>query len=175
VPKLNFPRFDGENPRLWISHCESYFEMCPLELDRWIKLATMHFQGASSHWLMSVELKLKTYSWPQFCALLTDRFRKQHHELLIRQLFHIRQQGRVSEYVELFAKLVDQLVAYGHTKDHLYYTMCFIDGLCEDIKPIVLLQCPGDLHISSFLALLQEDVVEPVASMISRSWNLVII
>jgi hypothetical protein len=58
--------------------------------------------------------------------------------------------------------LFDQLFAYGHTYDHLYYTMCFIDGLCDDIKPIVLLQRPGDLHISSSLALLQEEVVEPV-------------
>lgn len=27
LPKLNFPTFDWENIRLWISHAESYFEM----------------------------------------------------------------------------------------------------------------------------------------------------
>lgn len=62
IPKLNFPTFDGDNPRLWTSRCEIYFEMCPLEPDRWIKVATMHFLGVTSRWLMSVQHKLKTYS-----------------------------------------------------------------------------------------------------------------
>jgi hypothetical protein len=27
LPKVNFPKFDGENQKLWQSHCESYFEI----------------------------------------------------------------------------------------------------------------------------------------------------
>jgi len=27
LPKLNFPSFDEENPKLWISLCEDYFDM----------------------------------------------------------------------------------------------------------------------------------------------------
>jgi hypothetical protein len=26
-PKMNFPTFDGTNPRLWKDKCESYFEI----------------------------------------------------------------------------------------------------------------------------------------------------
>jgi hypothetical protein len=40
--------------------------------------------------------------------------------------------------------------------------MRFVDGLRDDIKPIVLLQCPGDLYTASSLALLQEKVTEPM-------------
>jgi hypothetical protein len=53
---------NGENLHLWISRCESYFEMCPLEPDRWIKVAMMHFSGSASRWFMSVEWKLKLCS-----------------------------------------------------------------------------------------------------------------
>jgi hypothetical protein len=27
LPKLNFPTFEGENPKLWLSRCEDYFDM----------------------------------------------------------------------------------------------------------------------------------------------------
>jgi hypothetical protein len=31
LPKLPFPEFDGENPILWLSRCEDYFEMYNIE------------------------------------------------------------------------------------------------------------------------------------------------
>jgi len=40
---------------------------------------------------------------------------------LIRQLFHIRQSGSVADYVSQFSELLDQLVAYGHVTDPIYY------------------------------------------------------
>jgi hypothetical protein len=36
LPKLNFPEFTGDNPRLWISRCENYFDMYEVESYRWI-------------------------------------------------------------------------------------------------------------------------------------------
>jgi chaperonin cofactor prefoldin len=30
-PKLPFPKFEGENPKLWQSHCETYFDMCGID------------------------------------------------------------------------------------------------------------------------------------------------
>jgi hypothetical protein len=36
LPKLNFPTFTGDNPRLWLSRCENYFDMYNVEEFRWI-------------------------------------------------------------------------------------------------------------------------------------------
>jgi hypothetical protein len=77
---------------------------------------------------------------------------------LIRQLFHIKQNGSVSDYVEQFAQLVEQLAAYTSTTDPLDYTLRFIDGLKEDIKSIFLVQRPQDLVTTCVLASLQEEV-----------------
>jgi hypothetical protein len=60
-------------------------------------------------------------SWDEFCGLIHDRFGREQHESLIRQLFHIRQNGSVPEYVEQFASLVDELAAYESHTDPLYY------------------------------------------------------
>ena len=52
-----------------------------------------------------------------------ERFGKDQHALLIRQLFHIYQVGSVQEYIDKYTGLVEQLIAYGHNTDPLYYAM----------------------------------------------------
>jgi hypothetical protein len=50
------------------------------------------------------------------------------------------------------------LIAYGQSEvDHRYFTTRFIDGLKDDIKSIVLVQCSIALDTASTLALLQEE------------------
>ena len=85
-------------------------------------------------------------------------FGKNHHELLIRHLFHIKQLTTVADYIERFSELVDQLTAYETHTDQLYYTMRFVDGLSGDVRSAVLIQRPPDLDTACVLALLQEEV-----------------
>ena len=82
----------------------------------------MYFTGSAARWLQSIEPRLSSCSWASFCQLILDRFGKDHHELLIRQLFHIKQLSTVTEYIERFYGLVDQLAAYESKFDQLYYT-----------------------------------------------------
>jgi hypothetical protein len=70
--------------------------------------------------------------------MVLDRFGKDQHAILVRQLFHIKQTSSV-EYIEKFAGLVDELTAYESKPDPLHYTMCFIDGLRDDIRVVVLI------------------------------------
>ena len=86
--------------------------------------------------------------------MIRERFGKDQHESLIRQMFHIKQTTSLTEYVDKFSQLVDQLEAYHFVTDPLYYTMCFLDGLKDDIKVLVAVQRPSDLDIACTLALL---------------------
>uniref|UniRef100_A0A0A9TS92 Uncharacterized protein n=1 Tax=Arundo donax TaxID=35708 RepID=A0A0A9TS92_ARUDO len=95
LPKGNFPQFDGENPRLWKSRSEDYFELYNVDPSMWIKVSTMHFTSAAARWLQSVECKIKGSSWSELCSMIHDRVVSDQHEMLIRQLFHIRQLGSV--------------------------------------------------------------------------------
>jgi hypothetical protein len=50
LPKLNFLEFSSDNPKLWISRCESYFDMYEVEEHRWIQIASVAFTDAAARW-----------------------------------------------------------------------------------------------------------------------------
>ena len=52
---MNFPPFDGENPKLWLGCCLDYFDMYTVPHHRWVKVATMHMTAAAARWFQSVE------------------------------------------------------------------------------------------------------------------------
>jgi hypothetical protein len=155
LPKLNFSSFDGENPKLWQKRCEDYFHIYVVDPSVWIRVATMQFTGPAARWWQSVEYRAPTMSWGEFGSMILERFGKDQHQWLLRQLFHIRQTSSVTAYVDEFFQLVDKLNAYQVQSDPLYYTMKFVDGLRDDIKAVVMLQRPHDLDTTTVLAQLQ--------------------
>jgi hypothetical protein len=78
----------------------------------WINVASMQFIGPAARLLQLVESRIIHISWGEFGHLVLEHFGKDQHQLLIRQLFHVRQTGTVAAYVEEFSQLVDKLNAY---------------------------------------------------------------
>jgi len=74
-------------------------------------------------------------------------------------LFQIWQTGPVNEYIDQFVALVDDLKAYIKHPDPLYYTQRFLDGLCDEIKAVLLVQRPSTLDTACVLAQLQEEAL----------------
>lgn len=93
--------------------------------------------------------------------MIHEQFSRDQHELLLRQLFNIRQTGSVSEYVEKFTELIDQLKSYNPNPDLLAYTTRFVDGLREDIRAVILVARPTTLNAAYTLALLREEAGGP--------------
>jgi hypothetical protein len=142
IPKVDFPKFDGDQPKLWLSDCLDYFNSYNVESSSWVRIARLHFVATAKHWYNAAESQIQGCSWDTFSAMVMARFRKDHHELLLCQLFQIRQTGPVVKYVEKFSAIVDQLGAYHRTTDPLFFTMRFIDGLQDHIRALVSLHCP---------------------------------
>jgi len=120
----------------------------------WISVAEMHLDGPAALWFQSIVSQIPHCSWLDFCRMMHDRFDRDQKELLIRQLFHIRQQSSVADYVQQFSELIDQLSAYSNNTDPMYFTMRFIDGLRPEIKSVVLVMRPQTLDAASSIALL---------------------
>jgi hypothetical protein len=160
LPKLNFPKFESENPKLWISRCENYFEMYSVPYEKWVQVAVNYFEGPAARWLQAVERRVYKSSWHEFCVMFLERFGRDEHDLLIRRMLHIKQTGSVTEYISQFAELIDQLTAYESPADPRHYTMKFIDGLSLAIRSSVFLQRPKDLDTACTLAALHEEVLE---------------
>jgi transposase InsO family protein len=166
LPKMDFPKFTGANPKLWLSRCEDHFEMYSVEPSMWVRVARGHMAETAELWLQSVEDTVRTASWRTFCLMVLERFGKDHHELLIRQLFNIHMSGTVSEYITEYTKIVEQLIAYGKHTDPIYFAMRFVDGLRDDIRQAVHMHRPSTLDSACSLALLQEEMAES-----GKHWN----
>ena len=169
LPKFDFPRFEGEHPKLWVKQAIHYFRLYRVESIVWVSAATMHFHGPAKRWLSSIEDDLESIEWDVFCAQLLSRFGRDEHELLLRRLFRIRQNGSVADYIEQFVSLVDELKAYAKHPDPLYYVQRFIDGLCDDIKVVLLVHKPSTLDAACVLAELQEEALGVTKRVFRRS------
>jgi hypothetical protein len=42
LPKMPFPTFSGDNPKIWLNKCNNYFSMYSIPEGLWITAATMH-------------------------------------------------------------------------------------------------------------------------------------
>ena len=107
LSQLSFLAFDGENPRLWISRCQSYFYMYGVDPDVWVRVASMHMTPPMACWFQAVQYHYMEVPWSLFNKLLLERFGKNQHQALSRHLFCIRQTGSVSDYIDRFCTLKD--------------------------------------------------------------------
>jgi len=55
VPKMDFPKFNGENPRWWRDQCVLYFEVYGIPPQLKTRFAALNFQGAAATWLQTVQ------------------------------------------------------------------------------------------------------------------------
>jgi hypothetical protein len=69
IPKLDFPKFNGEHPRVWKDRCEKYFSMYNLHVHLWVPFATLNFESNASLWLQTYEPNIELRAG-QSCAWL---------------------------------------------------------------------------------------------------------
>ena len=120
----------------------------------------MNLSGAAARWVQSLDHRGRRLSWTHFSKLVLERFGKSQYEALIRKLFRIRQSTSVQEYIDNFAELVDQLLAYSCNIDPVFFAMRFMDGLRDDIRSAVHMQRPSSFDEACVLALLQEELLD---------------
>lgn len=169
-PRIELPRFDGSNPRLWQDRCEDYFALWGTPQPQWIQFASAQFEGAAARWLESARRRIPRATWSEFCQHLVQRFGRNQHRTLVRQLCHISQITYVAEYVERFSELYDQVTAYEICPEIVHYVTHFIDGLKPTIRMAVAIQQPVDLDAAVQLAMLYEELSDdPVTSSVTTT------
>ena len=101
-------------------------------------------------------------NWEGLCNLLSTRFGRDRHQLLIRQFFAIKQSSTVQDYIERFEHLMNQLLSYFDEIHPFYFLTRFIGGLRADLRAAIMVQRPADLDTACALALVQEEVQDGV-------------
>lgn len=47
---VEFPRFNGEDPRGWVKKCQRFFNVNPVLEHEKVLLAALHLEGKSDNW-----------------------------------------------------------------------------------------------------------------------------
>jgi hypothetical protein len=97
-PKMEFPKFDGENPRLWRDQCVLFFEVYGTHPAMKTRFAILNFKGAAATWLQMVERRGRITDWSQLCELVFAKYDKDQYQQQLRQLEMLKQTGSVAEY-----------------------------------------------------------------------------
>nr|TKW20553.1 hypothetical protein SEVIR_4G096201v2 [Setaria viridis] len=157
LPKLEFPSFHGENPRLWRDRCEMYFEVYAVSPHLKTRFAALNFKGNAAAWLRTFERRGRVLDWEVFCAAVLDHFDRDQYQVQLRRLDTLRQSGSVFEYLAQFEDLSHGILLYNCAYDDTYFVTRFLGGLKEEIRAAIALHRPKDVSSAAALALLQEE------------------
>lgn len=95
MPKADFPRFEGKDPRELIKKCDNFFMLNPM-VDQTSKVlyAALYMEGEADTWYQALEEQIPWINWDEFVGQVCHRFGKGGHENLTGQFNKLVQKGR---------------------------------------------------------------------------------
>lgn len=133
-PKIEFLRFDGLDPKGWVSRAEQYFEFIPIDDLRRTKLAGLHFGGKASTWFRYYQSNKGIVNWKNFVFDIIARFENPETRD-VQDLFNkLKQVTTVADYEDKFEELRAMVLTKNKGFTEEYYISSFISGLKDHIK-----------------------------------------
>ncbi|XP_026447045.1 uncharacterized protein LOC113347590 [Papaver somniferum] len=155
TPKVDFPRFDGTNPRGWAQKCERYFAFHNFaESDR-VDMAAIHFDSKVDSWFLNYQQGKHKMSWDTFIHDLCVRFEDVAHDNYVGSFNKLSQSTKVEDYYDRFEHFKAFMVANNPTLPESFYTLSFISGLKDEIRTTVQMFKPEDTSHAFYLARMQ--------------------
>ena len=72
--RIDFPKFNGDEPEGWLFLAEQYFDLNHVAADQMVSLASVHLQGDAISWFRWVKQSMGELTWQQFSRLACSRF-----------------------------------------------------------------------------------------------------
>jgi hypothetical protein len=160
LPKLDFPKFNGEHPKVCREKCEKYFSLYRTPFHLWVPFATINFTGNAEFWLQSYEASHTINSWVELCIAVDTKFGKDIYHHVMRDLLNLKQVGTVEDYLEKFEHIRHQVLLHNDKYDDVLFVNRSIDGLKPDIKSVIQLHRPRTVDAAASLALMQAEALE---------------
>uniref|UniRef100_A0ACD5VTD4 Uncharacterized protein n=1 Tax=Avena sativa TaxID=4498 RepID=A0ACD5VTD4_AVESA len=166
-----FPRFDGDQPRIWKDKCLDYFRLFNVHPSLWLVSATLHMDGNAALWLKAYRLRHEINSWPALMIAMEEKFGADDHRKFMKQFLALKQRGTVEEYQAQFESLSYQISMQNPHYDELFFVSQFIKGLKSDIRSAVEAQVPETVERAILLATVQQEVLASVKPWGHRQAN----
>jgi hypothetical protein len=155
LPKMSFPKFNGENLRIWIDKCGDYFRIFNIPECMWTMATSLHMEENVDKWLQVYKMKRGLRDWPTFVDAVEETFGTYNYRIAIQDLLSMKQEGMIGFYTRDF--------------DDLFFTSQFLSGVKDEIKGVVQAQLPDSVDKVSMLAKIQEWVLEETKFKVNRS------
>ncbi|CAH9104642.1 unnamed protein product [Cuscuta epithymum] len=65
-PKLEFPSFDGNNPKVWMKKCLKFFNLCKISYEQRVDIASMYLVGKAESWFHIYIVGKTQVVWEEF-------------------------------------------------------------------------------------------------------------
>ncbi|XP_026399763.1 uncharacterized protein LOC113295647 [Papaver somniferum] len=158
MPKLDFPRFDGDNPKSWIRKCEYYFQMHNTHELHKTRMAAIHLDGKSTKWYDNFCLNKADIPWKYFCDNVCARFENPAQDNGLSN--KLSQLTIVDAYFEEFEYNKALLLGVHHDFPESYFIVSFIGGLKEELRNSVLMFDPKtQLHAFSLTRMQERTII----------------
>ncbi|KAF9616826.1 hypothetical protein IFM89_032676 [Coptis chinensis] len=72
--RLDFPRFEGEEPEGWLFQVERFFSLNPMPPAQQVTMASIHLRGGAVPWYRWLHNSMGDLTWNQFSRALCKRF-----------------------------------------------------------------------------------------------------
>ncbi|XP_012857031.1 PREDICTED: uncharacterized protein LOC105976303 [Erythranthe guttata] len=133
-PRLEFPRFDGTNPRSWLFKCQGYFQLVTnLTEKQKVTLAGLNFEGRAAVWFSHLLQQGSDYTWDQFVGLVAARFEELKEAKVLSELMKLKVTTSLEDYISRFEELKSYLMMFNtRVYDEEFFMTCFESGLPED-------------------------------------------
>lgn len=159
LPKMSFPRFNGEQPRIWRDKCMDYFRIFNIHPSLWVTSASIHMEGNAALWLYAYKLRHQLQDWLPFIKAVEEKFGASDHRMFVNDMLQLEQKGTVQEYKAKFDELAYQVCMHNPHYDQTLLVSQFVKGLKHELRGTVESQLPDTVDRAALLAQVYQEVL----------------
>ena len=160
LPKMPFPRFIGEQPKIWKDKYLDYFRIFDIPEHVWVAMASMNFDKNAAKWLQVYKARYGLGTWESFISAVETQFGYCDYRDALSQLLELKQTGTVEEFITEFESLQYQICMHNHGYDEEFFVSQFLKGLKHDISAAVQIRVPDKMTKAIMLAKIQQKILD---------------
>ncbi|KAD3068096.1 hypothetical protein E3N88_35976 [Mikania micrantha] len=134
--KIDFPTFNGGDPRGWVLKAEKYFRYYQVPEEEQVDAASMHFKGDALDLFSWLSTDQPFQSWDELVHAFQRNFGPAEFQNPDEHLCSIHQTGSMQEYRQEFAKRSSRVTNWPH---HCLLGV-FLNGLKEETSIYINLE-----------------------------------
>ncbi|KAH0632953.1 hypothetical protein KY284_035739 [Solanum tuberosum] len=164
---MEFPRFEGGDPRGWILKAEKYFCYYQTLEEHKVDIAAMYPEADALDLFSWINRERTLLYWKEIVKALQENYGPVEFQNPNEHLCSIQQKGSIQEYRQEFAQFSSRVTNW---TDHCLLGV-FLNGLKEEIKYDVRIHKPRTIYRAMSLALKFENKLGPICSNGEPNWS----